>query len=153
MENADGLLPNDRKHPFKLVSFYQATQECSFGFNGLLASGRPKNCIGSYPDPNNTAASYGSAFFCCNGVATPRGTQGRLPWDFRVDMNVVYKPELVPGLGIKLDAFNLMNRQTTETIEERHDTPSDAASSTYARVISYTAPRSFRLSVQYDYKF
>jgi hypothetical protein len=153
MEHANGLLPNDRKHQFKLVSYFQATPEWGVGLNGLLASGRPKNCIGSYPNPDITPASYGSAFFYCNGVATPRGSQGRLPWDFRVDMNVVYKPELVPGLGIKLDAFNVLNRQTAETIDELHDIDGGAPSGTYTRVISYTAPRSFRLSVQYDYKF
>jgi hypothetical protein len=152
-EGSNGLLPNDRRHQFKAIAYYQATPEWGFGVNGLLASGRPKNCIGSYPDPNNAASAYGSAFFYCDGVGTPRGSKGRLPWDFRIDANVIYKPEFAKGLQFKVDAFNLLNRQAAETIDELYNEDSGQLSATYGRVISYTAPRAFRLSVQYDYQF
>ena len=41
-----GYLPNDRRHSFKLFGNYELTDEFSIGFNALIQSGRPKNCLG-----------------------------------------------------------------------------------------------------------
>jgi hypothetical protein len=100
--NSNGLLPNDRKHQIKAYGFYQFTDEISVGGNLLVASGRPKNCIGnlpeSYYEAGNPATDYGSEFFFCNNEAAPRGTLGRQPWDFRIDMNAAYSPSFLTGL-------------------------------------------------------
>ena len=86
--NAQGRLPNDRKHQVKLFGYYQATPEWGFGGNLLLASGRPKNCIGNAPSTTGdfftngaitNYSHYNSAYFFCNGVASPRGSAGNLP--------------------------------------------------------------------------
>jgi outer membrane receptor for ferrienterochelin and colicin len=153
MQNSSGLLPNNRTHQVKAYGYYQALAEWGVGANLLAASGRPKNCIGEYPDPNNAAAAYGSAFFYCNGIASPRGSRGTLPWDYRLDMNVVYKPNFVKGLQFKVDVFNLFNRQAIQVVSEVYTDGSGAVDPQYGRVVSYTAPRSLKLSVQYDYKF
>jgi hypothetical protein len=72
----------------------------------------------------------------------------------RVDMNVSYKPEFLKGFGFKLDIFNLFNRQSIETIEERmYNTNATSIRSTYTSVQSYTAPRSMKFTASYDYKF
>ncbi len=161
--NADGLLPNDRAHQIKLFGYYQATPEWGIGGNMLAASGRPKNCIGNAPSTTGdfftngnvtNYSGYGSAYFFCDGVASPRGSAGRLPWDVRVDMNFSYKPAALKGFGFKLDVFNLFNNQVIETIEERkYNRNVTTIRTTYNSVQSYTAPRSMKLTASYDYKF
>lgn len=164
---SDGLLPNDRKHQLKAFGYYQATSEWGFGGNALLASGRPRNCIGNAPSsatndapyvpggPVTNYSQYGSAYFYCGGNPSPRGSHGRLPTDWRMDANLVYSPEWAKGLKMRMDIFNLFNKQTIETIEERYNTPGGASTvwTRYAAVESYSAPRSVKLSVTYDLKF
>lgn len=165
--NAEGRLPNDRKHQIKLYGFYQATPTLGIGANLLLASGRPKNCIGGAPStpalttpfvpgvsPVTNYSAYGSAYFFCNGVASPRGSAGNLPADMRLDLNVAFRPESIPGLQAKIDIFNVFNRQSIEVIEERFQNGNTTNRfSRYGHVESYSAPKSVKLSVSYDKKF
>jgi outer membrane receptor protein involved in Fe transport len=168
MLNSDGLLPNNRTHQIKAFGFYELTPQWTTGANLLLASGRPTNCIGNLPaalggtnfattpvtPATNPANDYGSAFFYCNQVATPRGSQGSLPWDTRLDLNLAYKVPAVKGLVLKVDVFNVMNKQTVANIEERYNVSgSDNIRPLSSGVISYTAPRSAKLSAEYNYKF
>lgn len=164
--NSQGALPNQRKHQVKLFGYYQMTSEWGVGGNMLYASGRPRNCIGNAPGatgsgdpfveggPVTNYSGYGSAYFFCNGVASPRGSAGFLDDDFKVDLNAVYKPDFAKGLQFKVDVFNLFNRQSVEAIEERrHARGSSTVQATYGTVQSYTAPRSVKLTMSYDYKF
>ncbi|MDM4768497.1 TonB-dependent receptor plug domain-containing protein [Pelomonas sp. SE-A7] len=159
--NSDGLLPNHRTHSIKAFGLYQMTSEFGIGVNTLLASGRPKNCIGNAPAdpvkyPNVTNYSgYGSAYFFCKGVPAPRGTFGKLPWDTRLDLNFVYKPEVLKGFAFKVDIFNVFNNQTIETIEERYNAAGGSTNirNTYGSVQSYSAPKSVKFTASYDYKF
>ena len=168
--NSDGLLPNDRTHQLKLFGFLQATPQWGVGGNLLIASGRPRNCIGNAPDPVpanvdpaipytpptvTNYSGYGSAYFFCNGVASPRGSLGHLPTDTKLDMNLIYTPEAVKGLTFRMDIFNLFNKQTIEVIEERYNTPGGASTvwNRYGTVESYSAPRTMKFTVSYDHKF
>lgn len=161
---ADGPLPNERAHQIKLFGYYQVDPEWGIGGNLLMASGRARNCIGNAPSTTGDIfgtpsqitnyAGYGSAYFFCNGVYAPRGSYGSLPPDMRLDVNFSYKPAALKGFGFKLDIFNLFNRQSIETIEERlHNTNATSIRTTYSSVQSYTAPRSMKLTASYDYKF
>lgn len=167
--NSYGRLPNDRRHQIKAYGFYEVSSEWTAGANGLIASGRPKNCIGSLPDNLQTNAStnpqdYGSAFFFCsqapslgafgtnNGAATPRGSQGTLPWDTRLDLNLTYRPAVVKGLALKATVFNVFNKQTIQTIEERRNNTSGTVRNTSQSVLSYTPPISFMFSLEYNFK-
>ena len=162
--NSQGTLPNDRKHQVKLFGYYQATPEWGVGGNLLLASGRPKNCIGNAPNTTGdfftngnitNYSHYNSAYFFCNGVASPRGSAGSLPTDIRLDLNFSYKPAMLKGFGVKLDVFNVFNRQAVQTIEERYNTPGGATTvwNRYGAVEAYAAPRSAKLTASYDHKF
>lgn len=153
---SNGLTPNDRTHQLKMFGFYELSNQFSLGGNALLASGRVKNCKGSLPASYgaNPAAAYGSAFFFCDGVPTPRGSQGNLPIDARLDLNLTFKPAMAKDLAFKLDVFNVFNRQVTQNIEERYNVGSTTAiASTYGRTISYTSPRSVKFTAEFNHKF
>lgn len=155
MENTYGYLPSDRRHQIKAIGLYQFAPQWMIGGNALVSSGRPKNCIGNYAgtSPDGDFGGYGSIFFFCNGVPTPRGSEGRLPWEYTFDMNLTYQPTAVKGLKLRVDVFNLFNRQSALAGAEIHENSGDATSvlPTYGRVIGYTAPRAFKLTAQYDF--
>jgi hypothetical protein len=157
MAGANGRLPNDRKHQIKAFGYFEVTKEVMLGGNVLLASGRPRSCIGSAPNPGDSPNYSNQTFYCfgttrAQNILVPRGTVGELPWDKRLDLNVAYRPNAVPGLQARVDVFNVFNSQTLENVSEAYNNGS-AKSSTYELPISYTAPRSVRLSVSYDKKF
>jgi outer membrane receptor protein involved in Fe transport len=127
------------------------------GGNVLLASGRPRSCIGTSAQPGDSPNYANQSFWCLgSSVATntihQRGSLGRLPWDTRLDLNVAYKPATLPGLQARVDVFNVFNKQTVQNVEERYNSGTRIRS-TYETPLSYTAPRSVRLSVSYDKKF
>lgn len=153
MVNSYGLLPNDRTHQVKAFGFYDLTPEFTLGANFLAASGRPRSCFGWNPNVP-PEADYGSVFFYCNGKDAPRGSYGKLPWDIRLDLNLAYRPAALKDLAFKIDVFNATNRQTAQVYDETYNVSSTTdVSPTYGQVISYTAPRSVRFSVEYNHKF
>jgi hypothetical protein len=155
MENTYGYLPSDRTHQLKAYGYYQFTPEWGFGGNLAVSSGRPKNCIGNYggTSPDGDYGGYGSIFFYCAGAPTPRGSEGRLPWAYSLDANIVFQPTQVKGLKLRIDVFNVFNRQSALAISEIHESANDPSSllPTYGRVISYSDPRAVRLTAQYDF--
>jgi hypothetical protein len=148
-EYSNGLLPNDRTHQLKGFGYYEMTPEWVIGGNFLLATGRPLNCIGNHP----TDTAYQSNYFYCDGQPAPRGSRGKLPTDVRLDMNLVYKPAQVKGMALKMDIFNLFNKQTVQAINETYNSGTGVINSGYGRVASYTSPRSVRLTAEYNVKF
>lgn len=159
MEYAAGRLPNDRTHVIKAFGFYNLTPELTIGGNVLLASGRPRNCLGKYPDAANMASQqYGSSLFhyCGTGdvpsagtpVPSPRGSVGNLPWTKTLDLNLAYRPNWMKELMFKVDVFNVFNNQSAQQQRDRA-----LPANRYMMVESYSAPRSAKLTVQYDKKF
>jgi len=158
MEGANGYLPNDRTHQIHVFGYYQVNPELTLGGNLTAQSGRPKNCFGNYGGTNPDGdPGYGSAFFYCNlngtVVATPRASQGRLPWDVNLDVNANYRPAQVKGLSLRVDVFNLFNRQTVQAINEVHENDGDPTSllSSYGMPISYSAPRAVKFTATYEF--
>lgn len=164
MIGSRGYLPNDRRHQIKAYGFWQMTPEWLFGANAVIASGRPKNCIGNSPvnadgETLYDREGYGSSFFFCdktddgvnNPTPAPRGSQGRLPWTYRLDLSAQYTPAWADHkLTFMADVFNVFSQQRALSIVE---TKADEDSPTYGRVISYQTPRYFRLGVRYDFSF
>ena len=157
MEGSYGYLPNHRKHQIKAFGFYEITPEISVGGNVLIASGRPRSCIGSAANPGDSP-NYPNQTFWCGGatraenVLTPRGTVGNLPWQHRYDVNVAYRPNFAKGLQLRIDVFNLFNDQTVQNVTEAYNNGANV-NSLYQTPLSLTAPRSARFSVMYDRKF
>jgi hypothetical protein len=175
MRNANGLLPNDRTHQIKAFGFYEVTPEWTIGANLNVQSGRPKGCLGA--NPNSHAAAdwrevgispdYGLEHWCFgvasgtgataktsvdNNVIAPRGTMGRLGWTKTLDMNVVFRPNALKDLSFKVDVFNITNSQDVLKLNEQYNSGS-GISTTYGAVNTYAAPRSVRLSAEYNHRF
>ncbi len=157
MVGAYGRLPNDRKHQIKAFGYYEVTKEIMVGGNLLLASGRPRSCIGSSAQPGDSP-NYANQSFWCLGQSraenriVQRGSLGDLPWDKRLDLNVAYRPNFLAGLQVRLDVFNVLNDQTLESVSEAYNSGT-RISPTYELPLSYTAPRYARFTVSYDKKF
>ncbi len=153
-EYATGLLPNDRTHVIKAFGYYSVLPEVTIGGNLLVSSGRPRQCLGAYPDAADAAGVYGSLFHYCpvagstTNVPSPRGSTGRMPWTKTLDMNVSYKPTWLSGLEFKMDVFNVFNTQTASRQRDISD-----PSNRYQLITNYTAPRSAKFSAVYGTKF
>ena len=157
MYYANGLLPNDRKHQIKAFGFYELTPQWTVGANLIVASGRPRSCLGTSPLKDDKYTYNSGEHYCFGANATlntpsPRGTLGRLPWDRQLDMNLVYKPTLVKDLSLKLDVFNIFNTQSVTKVVEQYNSR-NARSATYEAISNYTAPRAVRLTAEYNHKF
>ena len=156
MQYANGPLPNDRTHQLKAYGYWQATPEWLLGGNLAVATGRPKNCIGV--DPVD-AIQYGASYFECGFQPSPRGSKGRLPYTWNLDLNAEYRP-LWAGdkqpLAFTATVFNVVGSQRPvgqidvgETGTVANGVP--VVSDDYRRPIAFQNPRYVRLGVRYDF--
>ena len=142
MDGADGYQANDRRHVFKLFGSYRLTDDLTVGFNSILSSGRPLSAFGQgYPDhSSNIYGSYGDTFYLyqnscpdTNGNAkcdqaekeynrVTRGSVGRTPWTFKVDLSANYKFE-VDGIDMRatLNVYNVLNTQSVTSQNEHYE--------------------------------
>lgn len=151
MYNAYGYLPSDHRHQIKAYGFVQVLPEVILGANLALVSGAPRNCIGELPESLQFENSYGAAYFYCGGRPSPRGSQGRLPWQTQIDLNAAWTPGFAKGLSVKLDVFNLLNRRTVTRYNETREDGSGGLTRNYLQVASRTSPRSVRLTAEYNF--
>ncbi|MGH8072936.1 MAG: TonB-dependent receptor [Lysobacter sp.] len=159
MDNSNGYLPNDRRHYVKAYGYYQLTPEWRFSAAATFQSGRPKNCMGYYPqtpeneDFNENYAYGGPYYFYCNGEPTPRGSQGRLGWTNKFDLGVAYAPDFADNaLVFSIDVFNVFDEQEAQNqIEYGENGGPGVAYSSTGRVVSYSTPRNVRFALRYDF--
>ncbi|WP_426700267.1 TonB-dependent receptor [Rhodanobacter sp. Col0626] len=167
MVGSNGPLPNDRTHALKAYGYFEFTPEWRVGGAFTVLSGRPKNCNGYWPVAGVPFLGGGGYFFCgvdavvdANGNVvtpatykeTPRGSQGRMPWEYTVDVNAAYRPAFADHqFELKVDVFNLFNSQVAQNRIERFYSPRNTLSRDGGRVVSYTDPRTVRLSLRYDF--
>jgi hypothetical protein len=163
---SDGLLPNDRKHQLKMYGFYQITPEVTVGAFALLQSGRPKLCLGTNDAADNGSdpayplgqiyggPGYGAEYYYCGDKPSPRGSLGRMPWEKRLDLNLAYSPQLIKGLTVKVDVFNVLNKQVPISTNPTYDDgDSSVITAKYGEVMSYQSPRYAKFTVEYNHKF
>ena len=153
MANANGVLFNDRTHQIKAYGVYAITSEWMVSGRLLATSGAPKSCLGYYPPPVTDPSGYGSAYHYCYAQPSAPGAVGRMPWNTRLDLGVMYRPMFAQQkLAFGLDVFNVLNRQ----VPTQWSATSESASpgtvlNSYGLGMYYTQPRYVRLSVSYDY--
>ena len=155
MELANGYLPGDRRHMIRANGFMQVNSQWDVGGTVSVMSGRPQNCLGLFRADQSDPVGYQSAYHYCDGKPSPRGAAGRLPWTHRLDLRVTHKPELLKGLELSLDVFNVLNQQATQNVIEVYNLGADktAVNPEYGRTISTTTPRRFQFTAVYNKKF
>lgn len=173
MHGADGDLPTDRRHQFKLYGVYEISDELFVSANATLMSGTPLSCQGfvsldgmeegdgstAYDAPN--FKRYGASSFYCKNEAgeqelTERGSEGRTDWEFNLDLGLSYSPAFAEGLTVKatvFNVFNVFNTQDPYILDQQKDLDqgSDTINPGYLKPIGYTAPRSVQLSAHYKF--
>jgi hypothetical protein len=159
-KGADGNLPNDRRHQFKVFGMYKVTPTVGVSANAFVQSGRPKNCFGYAPiDPSlpdgagYQASTYGAEAFYCNDKLVPRGSVGTMPWTYSIDFGAEWRPEMFDeALALKLDIFNVFNSQKeTAVIEQGESGGPGAPAAEYGIGRSFQSPRAIRFGVTYNF--
>jgi hypothetical protein len=96
MANRDGALPQDRPHYFKFDGYYsfdfKKAGELTTGLSFRALSGTPVNATGAH-------YLYGGD----ETMVLPRGSLGRIDFDYGASLHVGYKRDL--GKGMKLNFF------------------------------------------------
>ena len=171
MYGSYGYLPNDRRHTLKLFGNYELNERWSVGGNLLIQSGRPVSCIGVYADD---PTGYQNNYYSCSADAgdlvtspgtggpvrdngdtlVPRGTYARTPWMRTLDLNVAWRPAFAEGkLTVKADIFNVFDAHSATAMNEFAENAAGAQRfyQAFNTPISFQAPRSVRLMLQYDF--
>jgi hypothetical protein len=170
-DGADGYLPNDRRHVFKLFGNYQLTDEFRLGFNAQVASGRPLSCIGFVPPTvfdyaGSSAYGSASAYYCIRdpnvgAELVTRGSVGRTQWTRTFDLSLAYIPNWAnKKLTLQVDVFNVLNANKATELDETRDysradssatAPPFRVSRNYLVPTSFQDPRSVRLTARYEF--
>lgn len=104
--NATGPLPNDRPHVFKLSGSYAATSRLSAGLIVQVQSGTPLSELG------RVTGGFNAPLFL-----TPRGSEGRTPTTWDLNLRVTYA---VSAAGrVIVDLLNLGNPQAVVNVDQR----------------------------------
>ena len=151
-EGSTGYLPNDRRHSFKAFGAYQITPEFRMGANLLVQSGRPRNCLGYYSgDIDSVSVLYGAASFWCNRKLNERGTIGRTDWKRELSLQATYQPKWQKGLSFTVDAINIFNERTVQSVNESGEVAAGSPDPFYEQPIGVQAARRFRFTAQYEF--
>ncbi|HET7434860.1 MAG TPA: TonB-dependent receptor [Thermoanaerobaculia bacterium] len=139
-----GPLSNDRRHQLKVSGVYNTPFRLNVGAAAYWRSGTPLTRYG-YSD------AYGRyEFFLDN-----RGSEGRTPSNYEVDLHLGYPVDLrAVKLNLLLDVFNLLNAQRAVLLDQRWGfEEADNASPTpvnpdYGKAVLRTAPTSIRIGAR-----
>ena len=135
--NADGLLPNDRTHVFKLSGSYDARHGLTLGAVTLLESGTPVSEFGGTP----IGPPYGA-------FIGPRGSHGRTPALWDVNLRFAYAPPFLFGRRVRptftVDVFHLASQRKPVRFDEVHYRALDAAGNQINPNPNYGEPTAFQ---------
>ena len=121
-DGANGNLPNDRRHTFKVYGAYALSEDLLLGANLLIQSGRPINGFGEglpvgYGDEFDQYA-YGQTYYIGDQYV-PRGSFGRTAWTVQLDLNARYSMEIAGAdVTLQADIFNVLGAQGVTQVNE-----------------------------------
>ncbi|HEY2796310.1 MAG TPA: TonB-dependent receptor, partial [Thermoanaerobaculia bacterium] len=145
LHNADGKLYLDRPHSLRLDAAYTAPFGLTMGFSGFFRSGAPKDQVGYFN------SQYGTEL-----LLVPRGSFGRLPDDYEINMSAGYTIKIAPvDITLFLQAFNLINRQTVIQVDNEYtqDLPGtpDEFYGSFDKANARRAPRQLRFGARISF--
>ncbi|MDT8369111.1 MAG: TonB-dependent receptor [Longimicrobiales bacterium] len=109
-EWADAI--NDRRHHMTLRSVWSAHRDLTVAGIVDVQSGTPVNRIAFFRDLDGSGTIFGNGFVGNEDrfAGVPRNGE-RLPWAWRVDMTLDWRPVFLQGAVLRAEAFNLFNRR------------------------------------------
>ncbi|MBZ5538366.1 MAG: carboxypeptidase regulatory-like domain-containing protein [Acidobacteriia bacterium] len=151
---AVGPLNSDRRHVVNIYSNY-GLNSAMLGdrwkfFNGLnlgvgfhIESGLPMSNLAAHP------AYLNSGEVPLGG----RGSLGRTPTDFRIDLHADYPFKITERVRFTVigDIFNLTNSQTLRTIQQNSESTLGQANPDFKQPISWYNPISFRMGLRLSF--
>jgi hypothetical protein len=115
LPNRDGPLPDDVPNSFKVDGAYvlelSPRMALQLGGNLRAEQGKPINYLGAHP-------GYGAGEI----FILPRGSGGRLPWLWQINVRLAATYRLGPPYIVKLslDVFNLTNNRAAIAVDENY---------------------------------
>jgi hypothetical protein len=152
MVNTNGPQNNDHTHQFKLFGYYQLAPEWLVSANTSAISGTPRHCLGYYGPDHEDPVGYAPYYHFCNGLPSPPGKQGRLPWILQLDLGLTYRPVFAASrLAFGVYVFNVFNEQRALQRYPVSESGPGVAEAAYGVITERQAPRYARVSVSYDF--
>ncbi|WP_266169748.1 TonB-dependent receptor domain-containing protein [Dyella subtropica] len=152
MVGSNGVLSNDRTHQIKASGSYQVSPEWMVSGALRVVSGAPKACMGYFGANEADPSSYGSSYHSCAGKISPIGSNGRMSWTKKLDLNVEYRPAFADHkLAFSLAVFNVLNERKAVQNEATYESSQYTVSNTYNRGVYFESPRYARMAVSYDF--
>lgn len=147
LQDASGLLPNDRTHVVKASGWYRFGARFTVGSHVTLQSGTPLSYLGANP-----IYSFDFVFL------KPRGTAGRTPWLWDLNLHLSYnlgRSGAPLSSRIVLDAFHLLSGKRPVLIGQKAFLSVDPIigqqvdpNPLYGQVLLRQPPMSLRLGVE-----
>ncbi|MCK5379120.1 MAG: TonB-dependent receptor, partial [Acidobacteria bacterium] len=147
LENADGNLPQDRRHNLKTFGAYAWDSGLQVGGSFYYTSGRPVSAFGVHPGHDGGfAALYGAESFFDQGEAVPRGSRGSTDDLFGLDGMIKYDFQMGNvDMNVRLDIFNMFDNDASTEVNELADQETGAVNPNYTKVTHYQQPRRVRI--------
>lgn len=151
-DGATGNLPNDRPWVLKTWGSYQFENGLVLGSNFTAQDGRPINCIGVHPT-DVFAQAYGAESFYCGGQLRKRGSQGRTPVTWAIDVSAHYTFDFgdMGQLVLRGDIFNLFDNDKVVEVWELGEDGGGSPDPRYKQPTEYQLPRTVRFSLNYQF--
>lgn len=121
VDGASGNLPNDRRHAVKMNGAYQVMENLTVGANFNWTQGRPLNSFGLHPT-DAFASLYGAESFVKDGQLVTRGSQGRTPNTWTLDLSASYDYYWDDSkITFRADIFNVTNNDKATQLNETNE--------------------------------
>lgn len=160
VEGAYGNLPNDRRHSLKINGAYQVMEDFTLGANFRWTTGRPLNSFGFHPT-DVFASYYQAESFVKDGKLVTRGSQGRTPNTWSLDLAASYTLHFgETDIVLRADVFNVFNNDKATQFNEVNerfggfradDGYKGVPNPTYGLPTDFQSPRRFRFSVNVEF--
>jgi len=148
LENADGLLNNDREWQLKVLGSYNFDFGLVAGANILYVTGTPISKLGS-----DRSYAFGERF------VTQRGSEGRTGDWASLDLHLAYNiPISVYGIEVVFDIFNVFDNQVAVEVDQvwtlndqDADDPDAQTNEDWGEPLVYSPPRHIRLGLRFSW--
>jgi hypothetical protein len=160
--NANGYLPNDRRHQIKMNGSYAINDAWEFGATLDARSGRPVSAFG-VGNPFDEEEFH--SFYICTAncdaphpertyTLFPRGNEDRLPWTWDVGLSTTYKHSFgAADLSVKFSVYNLFDRQVVTEVNEDRELANaiGLTNPLYGQGTGYQSARYGQITVSLDF--